>query len=38
MDDLSSSSVVRRFVEYINEGDLEGIASLTSELPVRLKK
>lgn len=31
MDDLSPSSIVLKFVECINQGDLEGIALLTSQ-------
>jgi len=31
MDDLSASSIVRTFIEYVNRGDLAGIASLISE-------
>lgn len=31
MDDFSPSSIVLRFVECVNEGDLEGIALLISE-------
>lgn len=31
MNDLSPCSVVLRFVGYVNEGNLEGIASLISE-------
>jgi ketosteroid isomerase-like protein len=31
MGDLSPCSIVLRFVRYVNQGDLEGIASLVSE-------
>ena len=31
MDDLSPTSTALKLVQYINEGDLEGIASVTSD-------
>jgi hypothetical protein len=31
MDETSPASVVQKYVEYINAGDLEGLASLTAD-------
>jgi ketosteroid isomerase-like protein len=31
MEDLSPRSIVTRVIEYVNQGDLEGMASLVSE-------